>query len=381
MRNTSSIIAQLLRILPRYEFDRIASLHKGARRHRTCSRWDQFLSLLCIQLKGYNSLRAATLGLQASSAALRTAGAKPIPRSTLADANKNRPCGFYEDIFALLLRKACSLLGPKNAQLPEKLFSLDASVVNLCLSLFPWADYRSGKGGIKLHVLFDCEREIPVFLDITKARSHEINKARELDLPPGSTVVFDRGYVDYDWYASLGANSVSFVTRIKKNARAKLVERCQTDKDSGVTSDHIVELDTGDGSLRLRRIGYRDEKTRKHYLFLSNRFDLPARTIADIYKKRWQIEIFFRFIKQSLKVKRFVGRSENAVRSQLFVAMIACLLLAWIKQISRSEICPQGIILLVRDNLFRICDVNKLLAPPTHRQVVKDLKYLWLTLA
>jgi putative transposase len=244
------------------------------------------------------------------------------------------------------------------------LFSLDATVVSLCLSLFPWARFRRTKGGIKLPTLLDHDGYLPAFVAISAAREHEVQRARSLRLPQGSIVVEDMGYTDYDRYAQLTAQKIFFVTRQKRNARYEVLERRKVNKKQGLLSDQTIRLQAQECPLPLRRIAYRDAATGRRYVFLTNHFKLAAKTIADIYKERWQIEIFFRFIKQNLKIKAFIGNSENAVMSQIYAALIVYLLLCYTKFLCNLSVTLQNLMRVLQLNLFRTCPLPELFEPP-----------------
>jgi putative transposase len=278
----------------------------------------------------------------------------------------------YEALFGKLLAR-CQALGPNHRfRFKNKLYSLDASTIDLCLSVFPWAKFRATKGAIKLHVGLDHDGYLPAFVQITEGHVHEVNLARRLDLQSGSLVVFDRGYTDYAWYNQLNSKGIYFVTRQKKNACYTVIERRSVSLTSGITSDQTIRL-TGVKAeqcpIRLRRIGYRDPETGKHYVFLTNAFHLAARTITAIYKERWQIELFFKWIKQNLKIKSFLGTSRNAVMTQIWVAMCMYLLLAYIRFMSKLGLGMQQILRLLQLNLFERRDLNALLRgdPPQPR--------------
>ena len=239
-------------------------------------------------------------------------------------------------------------------------------MVDLCLSIFPWAKFRRTKGGIKLHTLLDHDGYIPAFVHITTASVADVNAARLLKLPAGSIIVMDRGYVDFALFAQLHAKGILFVTRMKRGMRYRVVERAESDRAQGVTSEQTIEF-TGTKAkkcpIRLRRVGYRDVETGKHYFFLTNEFELSAKTIADIYKERWQVELFFKWIKQNLKIKSFLGTSKNAVMSQIWIALITVLMIAYYKFMARLSLSFSQILKLVRLNLFLRKNLNDLFQP------------------
>jgi putative transposase len=233
---------------------------------------------------------------------------------------------------------------------------MDASTIDLCLSVFPWASFRKAKGGIKLHVAMNHKGHLPEFVTVTEARTHEVNEGRRVDFPKGSIVAVDRGYTDYEWYKTLTDKGIYFVARLKSNATVRIVERRAVIRSKGVSSDHTIEFTGVTTSKRcpihLRRIRYRDATTGKRYEFLTNNFALAANTIAAIYKSRWQIELFFKWIKQNLKIKSFMGTSKNAVMTQIWIALRVYLMIAYLKFVSKSKKSMQQILNLLHMNLF-----------------------------
>lgn len=378
MQIATTVFAQFLSLVPKYVFSKLSQQHKAKRSPRTFSRWSQFVHLLHAQLAGCKSLRDGVMGMNAATNRLYHLGVKPVARSTFADANNERPYAFFEALFGELFKR-CSPKAPgHNFSFKNKLFSLDASVVDLCLTLFPWAKFRTTKGGIKLHTLLDHDGYLPAVVTVTEAKCHEVNIAKLLQLPKGSIVVFDRGYIDHAWFRQLCKGGVFMVTRIKSNARFIVVERNPADRTAGVTSDQIIQIGEAEKTLILRRVGYRDQETGKCFEFLTNHMTLPARTIADIYKQRWQVEIFFRFIKQNLNIKSFLGNSKNAVLSQVYVAMIAYLLLAYQKFLSKIGLSLHYLARLVQRNLFQQCEIIDLVEPRKKRLKYNNFNQLTL---
>ncbi len=367
MAHCNTIFHQMLKLIPRHHFGKLETEHGTGRKARSFTRWSQLVHLLSMQLTARVSLRDCVSSLKARIKSLYHLGVKPVARSTFADANNQRPASFFEALFGLMYRR-CQPLAPKHKfKFKNKLFSLDATVVSLCLALFPWASFRRTKGGIKLHTLLDHDGYLPAFVAISPAREHEVRKARSLSLPKGSIVVEDLGYTDYTWYAQLTAQKIFFVTRQKRNARYEVLECRKVNKKQGLISDQTIRLTSAKSQecpVSLRRIAYRDAATGKHYIFLTNHFKLAAKTIADIYKERWQIEIFFRFIKQNLKIKAFIGNSENAVLTQIYAALIVYLLLCYLKFLCNLSITLQNCIRILQLNLFRTCTLQELFEPP-----------------
>jgi hypothetical protein len=367
VQSVTTIFAQFLSLVPRSSFSKLSQEYKGKRSPRTFSRHNQFVHLLHCQLAGCKSLRDGVMSMDAASNHLYHLGATPVARSTFADANNARPYTFFEALAGELYQRCLPKAPGHNFPFKNKLFSLDASVVDLCLTLFPWAKFRTTKAGIKLHTLLDHDGYLPAVVTITEAKCHEANIAKLFKLPKGSIVVFDRGYIDHTWFRQLCKSGVFLVTRLKSNARFRVIERNRTDRSTGVTSDQIIQVADGEKTLTLRRVGYRDQETGKSFEFLTNHMTLPARTIADIYKERWKVEIFFRFIKQNLKIKSFIGNSKNAVLTQVYVALIAYLLLAYQKFVSKIDLSLHYLARLVQRNLFQKCEILDLVDPRRQR--------------
>lgn len=372
MAHHNTVFSQLLKFIPRHEFETLAKQHHQGRMLRKISRWSQFVALGLAQLSGRISLRDIVSNLSAQTSKLYHLGGTHVSRSSLARVNEQQPHTLYEALFNKLLSR-CQGLAPKHGfRFKNKLYSLDASTIDLCLSAFPWATFRTTKGAIKLHVGLDHSGYLPTFMTVTEGKLHDVTVGRTLKLPKQSLVVFDRGYTDYRWYNSLNDNGIFFVTRQKANATYEVTERRPVSTAQGLTSDQTIKIKgakADDCPIPLRRIGYRDLETGKHYVFLTNHFKLAAKTIADIYKARWQIELFFKWVKQNLKIKTFLGTSKNAVLTQIWIAMCMYLLLAYIKFCSRLSLSFQQILRLLQLNLFERRNLMSLLkgdppAPP-----------------
>ncbi len=261
-------------------------------------------------------------------------GTQAMSRSSLSRINNDQPWELYQALFYKILARCQPISGKHSFRFHNKLYSMDASTIDLCLSVFPWATFRQTKGAVKLHAVLDHDGLLPTFIDITEGKTHEVNIGRGIKLPKGSILTMDRGYIDYEWFQELTDQGVFFVTRAKKNMRSRIEIRNKVNKKSGVSSDHSIALTSKNGQAHqglLRKIGYRDPITNKQYYFLTNNFKLAAKTIADIYKDRWQIELFFKWIKQNLKIKSFIGTTKNAVMSQIWVALCTYLLIHYFK--------------------------------------------------
>ena len=359
----NTLFSQTLSFIPRHVFQKLGLRHKTGRASRKFGFKEQFTVMAFIQLAARRSMRDGIRCLETSGRQLYHWGLRRVARSTFADANNSRPVDFFKDLFGEMYG-LCAAKAPKHKfHFKSKLLSIDATTIKLCLSLFPWASFRQAKGGIKMHTVLDHDGGIPMFITVTDAKTHENRIARTMDLPKGSIVVFDKGYNNYSWYQELGTKNIHFVTRLKRNATYKLLERRPVDRKTGVTSDHIIEVTTHGTKLRLRRVGYRDSTTGKHYTFLTNHFRLSPKTIADIYKERWQIELFFKEIKQNLRIKHFVGNTENAVLIQLYTALTVYLLLAYQKFLSRLKLSVQQILQIIQVNLLGTTSLEELLNP------------------
>jgi len=354
----------MVKILSRHEFESLAREHHSGRKFRKFDRWSQFVAMTSAQLSGRSSLRDLVSNLSAQSSKLYHLGLKPTNRSTLARVNNEKPHTLYEALFGKLLGR-CKSVSPKHRfRFKNKLYSLDASIIDLCLSVFPWATFRKAKGAVKLHLGLDHNGYLPAFVSLKEGARHEMSWARTLELPRTSIAVFDKAFVDYRWFASLVNKGVFFVTRQKTNACYKVTERRKPNKARGILCDQTIRLNGIKGRecpFPLRRIRYKDADTGRVYVFLTNAFHLSARTVADIYKERWQIEIFFKWIKQNLKIKTFLGTSRNAVLTQIWIALCAYLMLAWLKFRHRLRYSLQQMLRLLQLNLFERRDLMALL--------------------
>jgi|TARA_B100000315_G_scaffold257009_1_gene304481 hypothetical protein len=357
------MFSQLLDIFPRIEFQKAVKGHKAERYAKGFTCWEQFVAMLFCQLAQAHSLREICDGLSCCLGKLIHLGVRDAPkRSTLSYANKHRPWELYETVFYQLLERCCLLApGKTKFRFRNKLLSLDATVIDLCLSLFDWAKFRQTKGAIKLHLLLDHDGYLPTFAQITEGSVHEVKIAQKLRFPTGSIVVVDRGFTDFSLFGRWTAEGVYFVTRQKSNAAYQVVETRQIPQNRGVLSDEVIRF-TGpktkcDYPHLLRRITYQDKESGKKLVFLTNHLDFGATTIASIYKDRWQIELFFKALKQNLKVKTFVGTSPNALKTQIWTALIAMLLLKYLQLRSRLNWALSNLVALLRWNLFTYRDL------------------------
>ena len=373
----NTVFSQLLKLVSRHEFETLAKQHHQGRKLRRMTRWSQFVALSLAQLSGRSSLRDVVTNLSAQTRKLYHLGLMQVSRSSLARVNEQQSYKLYEGLFHKLLVRCQGLAPGHGFRFKNALYSVDASTIDLCLSIFPWAKFRTTKGAIKLHVGLDHGGHLPSFIRITDGKVHDVTVGRLLTLPKHSIVVFDRGYTDYAWYNQLNSKEIYFVTRQKRNARYRVTERRPVATNRGLTCDQTVHI-TGTKAqhcpIPLRRIGYRDPQTKKHYCFLTNNFHLAAKTIADIYKARWQIELFFKWIKQNLKIKTFLGTSKNAVMTQIWIAMCVYLLLAYLKFASTLGHSFQQILRLLQLNLFERRDLLQLLRGDPPEPLVSPLQ-------
>ena len=365
MAHNNTVFSQLLKFIPRHEFESLSKAHHRGRQLRKNTRWSQFVSLCLGQLGGRHSLRDIEANMKAQSGRLYHLGAQSVPKSSLARLNEQQPCTLYEALFAQLYAR-CQQLAPKHRfRFKNKLYALDASLIDLSLKIFPWAHYALGKAAMKLHVSLDHSGHIPQFAAITEGKVSDVEIGRTLEFSPGSIVVFDKGYTDYRWFKALNNKRIFFVTRLRDNARWCVDERRAVNKGSGLRCDQTIRLTSARAQRidmpKLRRVGYRDPETGQYYQFLTNHFELSASTIAAIYKERWQVELFFKWIKQNLKIKAFIGNSKNAIMTQIWVALCTCLLLAYIKFSARLGWSLQKIIRVLQLNLFMRRDLLALL--------------------
>jgi hypothetical protein len=335
-----TVLAQLIDHLPRHSFRRLVKRYRGDHRTRSFTCWDQFLSMTFAQLTYRESLRDIEACLGAVPARLYHLGfrTQAISRSTLADANEKRDWRIYADFAQSLIQEARRLYTGDSfgLDLDQTVYALDSSTIDLCLALFPWARFRRAKGAIKLHTLLDLTGSIPTFIRITAANVNDVRILDELLLEAGSIYVMDRGYTDFARLYRLHQAHAFFVIRAKRSLDFRRRYSRQVDRTTGLICDQTIVLQGPKSSKRypiaLRRIRVRDLETGKRITLLTNNFDLPAKTVADLYRSRWQVELFFKWIKQHLRIKAFYGTSENAVKTQIWIAISVYVLVAIVKK-------------------------------------------------
>ena len=335
-----TLFAQVMEFVPWTSFARIVQRHAGDSGVRTLSCAEQFRAMAFAQLTWRESLRDIEVTLSANAAKLYAMGFRTaVKRSTLADANESRDWRIWSDLAALLIRRARKLYASESAlglDLDNTVYALDSSTVDLCLSLFAWAPFRSTKAAIKLHTLLDLRGAIPAFIHISDGKLHDVNVLDMLSFEAGAFYVMDRGYVDFARLYALHQAGAFFVTRAKSPMDARRVYSAATDRSTGIISDQQVMLNGHYSAKKypehLRRVRFKDPETGKTLIFLTNNTALPALTIAALYKSRWQVELFFKWIKQHLRIKHFLGNSENAVKTQVWCAVATYVLIAIVKK-------------------------------------------------
>jgi hypothetical protein len=361
MVRTASLFSQLLQEIPRIEFERLVKRHGAERGSKGYSCWNQLVSMLFCHLAKADSLREICNGLACCLGKLVHLGIDRTPnKSTLSYANAYRSADLYEDLLWTSLdhfRKQGHFAGSRHRfRFKNKLFSLDSTTISLCLGLFPWAKFRRVKGGVKLHVLLDHDDYMPAFADITPAKVNDQIVLKTLRLNPGSIVVADAAYSDFAVYSAWTEQGIHFVTRMKSNTVYEVVERRQVPQNRNILSDEVILLTgrraPGRCPYPLRRIVVDDRENDRQIVLLTNHLDFGSTTISAIYKERWQIEIFFKALKQNLKIKTFIGTTENALRIQIWTALLALLLLKWLHYLSRSKWSFSNLVSLLRLNLF-----------------------------
>jgi hypothetical protein len=353
MAHFNTVFNQLLDFIPRHDFEQFVHAHEGDKYSKKLSCWQQFTCLLYAQATNKDSLRDIARGLKLHSKKWYHLGIETVAKSTLADANRERSAEIYQKLFYELLKRCKEFSVKREFTFKEPVYLLDGSVISLCLKLFPWSRFGQKKGGLKIHCLLSLERQIPEIVVLTEQKFHELKIAEEIDFKrySDSWFIFDRGYIKYSWWKKLNDHRIKFITRTRTDTNCFVLGQLIEPKDEngdGVLKDEKIAL-FGEQGLKeypedLRLVTYRDPETKKIYKFITNDFDQEAQVISDLYKARWDIESFFRWIKQNLVIKSFLGTSKNAVMSQIWIAMIYLLLIYYIKHqtgtnLSISDLC------------------------------------------
>src|SRR2546421_11105017 len=379
MNQGRTVFSQLLSFLPDREFRRCVARYRGDARPRGFSCWDQYLSMAFAQLTYRDGLRDIEACLRSLGGKLYHMGFHGrVARSTLADANDSHDWRIYADFAQVLIRLARPLYSsdPIGVELEQSLYALDSTTIDLCLSLFPWAKFRKHKAAVKMHTLLDLHGNIPTFISITSGKVHDVNILDEILPEAGALYVMDRGYVDFERLFVFTLCSAFFVVRTKQNVILQRRYSHPVDKLTGLKSDHTVILTAIDSAKAypdaLRRISYLDVETRKRFKFLTNNFTLPALTIAQIYKCRWQVELFFKWIKQHLRIKAFFGTSENAVKTQIWIAVSVYVLVAIVRKRLDLEISLYQILQILSVTLFEKTPILQALQPLDSQENLAD---------
>jgi hypothetical protein len=381
MRHHNSVFHSVLKHVPWHRFERLVEEHQSDKHVRNLTTKSQFIALIYGQLSGARSLREIEAALESHAAKLYHLGAEGAKRSTLSDANRLRPWEVFSGVFADLVGQ---LARNHKRQIGEVVHLIDASGLRLSELSKDWARFSAGVCGVKMHVIYDPNDDCPIYAAVTPANVNDITAAKEMPIDPGATYVFDLGYYDYGWWAKLDSAGCRIVTRLKANTKLSVVAGNAVEKGANILSDRIGHLPQR--MARSRENPFQDPvreicvkiETGKVLRILTNDLDAPAQEIADLYKRRWQIELFFRWIKQTLKIKHFLGRSENAVRIQIMIALITFLLLRLAHGTQRAVNSLLAFTRLVRANLMHRRPLENLLRPPP--DIVKDKRQMSLEL-
>ncbi len=385
MNQGKTVFAQLLQFVPFSHFEHLVDVYQANKGVTAFSAWSHFICLAYAQLTRRSGLRDLVACLNAQRTKLHHIGLRStVSRSTLADAAERRDYRLFEALGQRLIVAALALYGDEDLGLGLKgpVFAMDSTTIDLCLSLFPWAHFRQTKAAVKAHVIMDLRGAIPVFISITTGKVHDVRLLNAISLPAGSILVVDRGYLDFERLFALHRQQIGFVIRAKDNLRSTWIASRKVDTATGLRADQTILLATPKSKLgypeRLRRVSFRDPETGKHLVFLTNLHDVPALTIAAIYKNRWQIELFFKWLKQNLAVKHFFGNSINAVKAQIWVAVCAYLLVLIAIKHHRLPVSPQIFLHLIETNIFEKITLDQLVAnavlkeenPPSSNQLI-----------
>jgi transposase len=373
MNTGKTLFAQLMEFLPWKAFSRVVARYGGDTRVRTLSCAEQYRAMAFAQLTYRESLRDIEVCLSTQAAKLYHMGFRePVRRSTLADANERRDWRIYADFAQRLIGHARRLYSDESldVDLTNTVYALDSTTIDLCLSVFPWADFRSTKAAVKMHTLLDLRGNIPSFIHVSNGKLHDVHALDMLPAEAGAIYVMDRAYVDFGRLHRLHRSGAFFVTRAKSNMKAHRVYSAASDRASGVIADQTIALDglttRQDYPDHLRRIRFRDPDSQKTLIFLTNQTDLPALTICDLYKSRWQVELFFKWIKQHLRIKRFYGTSENAVKTQIWIAMSVYVLAAIVRKRLNLEVSLYTFMQVLSVSVFEKTPIQTVFSPDTY---------------
>jgi hypothetical protein len=359
MNSGKNVFRQLLQFLPRHDFNLCVRRYRGEHWAKSFTTFDQFLCLAYAQLSGRESLRDIETCLNSHRDKLYHVGFRgSVSRTTLADASERRDYRIFQDFGHVLIGIAQGLYRdePLAIELKQPLYAFDSTTLDLCLSLFPWAEFRRTKAAVKMHTLIDLRGSIPTFVAVTTGKVHDVRMLDEMPVNEDAIYTMDRGYVDFARLYAIHKQGAFFVIRAKENLKFKRLYSSQKDKDAGVRADQVIALATRKSQKaypeRLRRVSYVDKERKKRLVFLTNNFDIPAKTVADIYKQRWGVELFFKWIKQHLRIKSFYGTSVNAVKSQIWVGLCIYLLVAIAKKRLGIQCSLYTLLQILEVNLF-----------------------------
>ena len=359
MNSGKTVFAQLMDFLPAYEFHQCVERYRGAYKVKTFSCWDQYLTMAFAQLTYRESLRDIEACLRAAEPRLYHMGIRgKVSRNTLANANQVRNWRMYEDFAQVLIARARKLYMHDSfgIDLAYTVYALDSTTIDLCLALFPWAEFKKRKGAVKVHTLLDLRGSIPTVIVITHGKVHDVNILDQINIEPGAFYVMDRGYLDFARLHRIHESGAFFITRAKRNLRFRRIYSQKIDKSTGVQADQIVVPENfyakKDYPSKLRRIRYYDATNKKRFVFLTNNCTLPATTIAALYRCRWHVELFFKWIKQHLRIKAFYGTTENAVKTQVWIAVSVYVLVAIVKKLLRLDQSLYTILQILSVTLF-----------------------------
>ncbi len=359
MNSGKSVFRQLLQFLPRHDFALCVRRYRGDHWVRTFTAFDQFLCLAYAQLTGRESLRDIETCLNSHREKLYHVGFRgAVSRTTLADASERRDYRIFQDFGHVLIGIAQGFYRdePLAIELKQPLYAFDSTTIDLCLSLFPWAKFRKTKAAVKMHTLIDLRGSIPTFVAVTTGKVHDVKMLDEMPVSEDAVYTMDRGYIDFARLYAIHKQGAFFVIRAKDNLKFKRLYSSPKDKEAGIRADQVIALQTQKSKKgypeRLRRVSYFEKERKKQLVFLTNNFDIPAKTVADIYKQRWQVELFFKWIKQHLRIKSFYGTSVNAVKSQIWIGLCIYLLVAITKKRFGIQCSLYTLLQILEVNIF-----------------------------
>jgi len=387
MNKYNTVLGQMLELVSRSVFEKLAKEYKTEHGAKGLRSWTQFVAMLFAQITGQHGLRSIEQSLNNQRNSWYHIGItnpeRKISRSTLSYANAHRDSNLFQALFLCLLLEAQSKKASHGFRFKNQLYSIDSTTIDLCLKLFPWADFRKGKGGVKLTVKLDHQGKIPCFIVVSNAREHDVKKIREVPYNTGDVLVFDRGFTDYAYFKEICDKKAWFVTRLKRNAVYKRVKKRAVKAGGNIVSDYEITIPSLSKEIKFRKIIVRDPDTKKKITLLTNNLQWCSDTVASVYKDRWQVEIFFKIIKQNLKIKRFYGNSRNAVMTQIWIALIAYLLFYLLKQkFKHCEMSLTNFISVLKTMLFQRLPLHELLcatSPPykPKQEIINNLEFVW----